>query len=115
MMQYHNAKASLKSIDNYMSMPVERPAERSFMPRPVFAGGIEFREVTFAYPNSQTAALDGISFRVQPGEKIGIIGRIGSGKTTLEKLILKLYAPTSGAVLIDGIDLAQIDPPGGGG
>ncbi len=110
MMQYHNAKASLKSIDNYMGMPVERPADRSFMPRPVLRGGIEFQGVTFAYPNCSLAALDNISFRVQPGEKIGIIGRIGSGKTTLEKLILKLYAPTSGAVLIDGIDLNQIDP-----
>jgi len=110
MMQYHNAKASLKSIDNYMGMPVERPADRSFMPRPVLRGGIEFQGVTFAYPNSSLAALDNISFRVQPGEKIGIIGRIGSGKTTLEKLILKLYAPTSGAILIDGIDLNQIDP-----
>lgn len=110
MMQYHNAKASLKSIDNYMGMPVERPADRSFMPRPVLRGGIEFQGVTFSYPNSSLAALDNISFRVQPGEKVGIIGRIGSGKTTLEKLILKLYAPTSGAVLIDGIDLNQIDP-----
>jgi len=110
MMQYHNAKASLKSIDNYMGMPVERPADRSFMPRPVLKGGIEFQGVTFAYPNSSVAALDNISFRIQPGEKVGIIGRIGSGKTTLEKLILKLYAPTSGAVLIDGIDLNQIDP-----
>ena len=110
MMQYHNAKASLKSIDNYMGMPVECPADRSFMPRPVLKGGIEFQGVTFAYPNSSLAALDNISFRVQPGEKVGIIGRIGSGKTTLEKLVLKLYAPTSGAVLIDGIDLNQIDP-----
>jgi ATP-binding cassette subfamily C protein LapB len=110
MMQYHNAKASLKSIDNYMSMPVERPAHHSFMPRPVLQGGIEFQGVTFAYPNTQVPALDEVSFRIQPGEKVGIIGRIGSGKTTLEKLILKLYAPTAGTLLLDGIDLNQIDP-----
>jgi ATP-binding cassette subfamily C protein LapB len=110
MMQYHNAKASLKSIDNYMSMPVERPAHHSFMPRPVLQGGIEFQGVTFAYPNTQVPALDEVSFRIQPGEKVGIIGRIGSGKTTLEKLVLKLYAPTAGTLLLDGIDLNQIDP-----
>jgi ATP-binding cassette subfamily C protein LapB len=110
MMQYHNAKASLKSIDNYMEMPVERPAEHSFMPRPVLQGGIEFQGLSFAYPGSQIAALDNVSFRIRPGEKVGIIGRIGSGKTTLEKLILKLYAPTAGTLLIDGIDLNQIDP-----
>jgi ATP-binding cassette subfamily C protein LapB len=110
MMQYHNAKASLKSIDNYMSMPVERPAHHSFMPRPVLQGGIEFQGVTFAYPNTQVPALDEVSLRIQPGEKVGIIGRIGSGKTTLEKLILKLYAPTAGTLLLDGIDLNQIDP-----
>ncbi len=110
MMQYHNAKASLKSIDNYMSMPVERPADRAFMPRPQLRGGIEFQGVTFAYPNTQMAALDDVSFRIQPGEKVGIIGRIGSGKTTLEKLVLKLYAPVQGAILVDGIDLNQIDP-----
>lgn len=110
MMQYHNAKASLKSIDNYMNMSVERPADKSFMPRPLLEGGIEFSAVSFAYPNASVNALDGISFNIKPGEKVGIIGRIGSGKTTLEKLILKLYAPTAGQVLIDGIDLAQIDP-----
>ena len=110
MMQYHNAKASLKSIDTYMSMPVERPAHHSFMPRPVLQGGIEFQGVTFAYPNTQVPALDEVSFRIQPGEKVGIIGRIGSGKTTLEKLVLKLYAPTAGTLLLDGIDLNQIDP-----
>lgn len=110
MMQYHNAKASLKSIDNYMEMSVERPTDKSFMPRPLLQGGIEFNGLSFAYPNTNVNVLDNISFKIQPGEKVGIIGRIGSGKTTLEKLILKLYAPTAGQVLVDGIDLTQIDP-----
>ncbi len=110
MMQYHNAKASLKSIDNYMGMPVERPHGQAFMPRPILQGGIEFQGVSFSYPNSQTSALDNVSFKINPGEKVGIIGRIGSGKTTLEKIILKLYAPTQGQVLIDGVDINQIDP-----
>lgn len=110
MMQYQNARLSLDSIGNYMNMPVERPADKSFVPRPFLEGGIEFRNVSFAYPGSNVAALDKISFRLKPGERVGIIGRIGSGKTTLEKLILGLYSPTEGSVLIDGIDIKQIDP-----
>lgn len=110
MMQYQNARISLDSIDSYMAMPVERPAEKSFVPRPRLEGGIEFRNVTFSYPGSEQKALDNVSFSIRPGERVGIIGRIGSGKSTLEKLILGLYAPTDGAVLIDGIDIKQIDP-----
>ena len=110
MMQYHNARTSLSSIDNYMKMPVEHEADREFVSRPDLRGAIEFRNVSFSYPGSEQSSLSGVSFVVQPGERVGIIGRIGSGKTTLEKLVLGLYQPTEGAVLIDGIDARQIDP-----
>lgn len=110
MMQYQNARTSLDSIDNYMKMPVERPAEKSFVPRPFLTGDIEFRDVSFSYPGVSQPALSKLSLKIKAGEKVGIIGRIGSGKTTLEKLVLGLYAPTEGAVLIDGIDVKQIDP-----
>lgn len=110
MMQYHNARTSLASIDNYMKMPVEHGEDRNFVSRPVIAGLIEFRNVNFSYPQSQQQSLSGVSFTIQPGEKVGVIGRIGSGKTTLEKLILGLYQPTEGAILIDGVDVRQMDP-----
>ena len=110
LMQYQNARTSLSSIDNYMKLPVERPAEAEFLHRPVFHGAIEFRDVTFAYPGTSQPVLKKISFKLNPGEKVGIIGRIGSGKTTLEKLALALYQPTEGAVLLDGVDVRQIDP-----
>lgn len=110
MMQYHNAKTSLGAIDNYMKMPVEHEAERDFVSRPVVQGGIEFRGVSFSYPGSDQLSLNEVSFAIKPGEKVGVIGRIGSGKTTLEKLILGLYQPKSGAVLIDGVDVRQMDP-----
>lgn len=110
MMQWQNARSSLGSIDTYMKMPVERPEQKSFVPRPRLEGGIEFRNVSFAYPGSRQAALNNINIKIQPGERVGVIGRIGSGKSTLEKLILGLYAPTEGSVLIDGIDIKQIDP-----
>ncbi len=110
LMQYQNARTSLGSIDNYMQLPIERPADAEFLHRPVFHGGIEFRDVTFAYPGNTQPVLKKVSLKLKPGEKVGIIGRIGSGKTTLEKLILGLYRPTEGAVLIDGVDVRQIDP-----
>lgn len=110
MMQFHNARTSLNSIDNYMKMPVEHEAEREFVSRPDLRGAIEFRNVSFSYPGSEQASLSGVSFSLRPGERVGIIGRIGSGKTTLEKLVLGLYQPSEGSVLIDGMDARQIDP-----
>jgi len=110
MMQFQHARTGLTSVDSQMSLPVERPEENTFLHRPHLRGDIEFKEVSFGYPGSVQKALRKASFRVKAGEKVGIIGRIGSGKTTIEKLILGLYAPTEGAVLVDGIDVRQIDP-----
>ncbi|MFC4274378.1 type I secretion system permease/ATPase [Achromobacter aloeverae] len=110
LMQYQNARTSLGSIDNYMQLPVERPASAEFLHRPVFKGTLEFRNVTFTYPGAAQPALRDVSFKLAAGERIGVIGRIGSGKTTLEKLILGLYQPQEGIVLLDGVDVRQIDP-----
>ena len=110
MMQYQNARTSLTTVDNHMALPVERPEGASFVHRPAFKGDIEFKDVSFSYPGRDQAVLKKVSFRLKAGEKVGIIGRIGSGKTTIEKLVLGLYPPTEGAVLIDGIDARQIDP-----
>lgn len=66
--------------------------------------------MSFAYPGRQDSALDNISFKIKPGEKVALIGKVGSGKTTLQKLILGLYQPAQGAVLLDGIDMRQLDP-----
>ena len=64
----------------------------------------------FTYPSRQDAALDGMSFKIAAGEHVALIGRVGSGKTTIQRLIMGLYQPTEGAVLLDGIDLRQLDP-----
>jgi ATP-binding cassette subfamily C protein LapB len=110
LMQYHNAKVALSSLEQIMSNPVERPTDANFVHRPELKGNIEFRDVQFSYPNSQIAALKGLTCRINAGEKVVVIGRIGSGKTTLQKLLLGLYQPTEGAVSIDGVDLRQLDP-----
>lgn len=108
--QYHNASTSLAALDEIMHRPVERPADGTFLSRPAFNGEIEFREVSFKYPEAEQDALTKVSFKIKAGEHVAILGRMGSGKTTIQKLILGLYQPTSGAILIDGIDARQIDP-----
>jgi ATP-binding cassette subfamily C protein LapB len=110
LVQYHNAATALASLDTLMGQEVERPEESNFVSRPSLRGAIEFRDVSFHYPGQETVALRNVSLRIQPGERVGILGRVGSGKTTLEKLILGLYRPTSGAVLVDGVDVRQLDP-----
>jgi ATP-binding cassette subfamily C protein LapB len=108
--QYHNAVTSLTSLDEIMQRPVERPLDSKFLSRPAFNGDIEFREVSFSYPGSEQKALTKVSFKIKAGEHVAILGRMGSGKSTIHKLILGLYQPTEGAILIDGIDARQIDP-----
>ena len=108
--QYHTAATSLKSLNEVMGKPEERNKGVNFLSRPAFRGDIEFRNVTFKYPGSEELALNRVSFKIRAGEHIGLIGRMGSGKTTINKLILGLYQPTEGAILIDGIDARQIDP-----
>lgn len=110
LMQYHNAKVALESLDQIMQNPVERPDDANFVHRPELKGNIDFRDVHFSYPNCQVAALKGLSCRISEGEKVVVIGRIGSGKTTLQKILMGLYRPSAGAVSIDGVDLRQLDP-----
>lgn len=110
LMQYHQASAALDSLNEIMDEPVERPAGTSWVSRPRLSGAIEFRDVSFSYPQTGGVVLDHVSFRAKAGEHIGILGRNGSGKSTIEKLILGLYEPDEGAVLIDGVDARQIDP-----
>lgn len=107
---YEDTKTSYEILNEIISQPSERPNGKKFLQKPNFSGHIEFVDVTFSYPNSDVPALKNVSFTINPGEHIAIIGRIGSGKSTIEKLILGLYEPDSGQILIDGIDIKQIDP-----
>ena len=110
MMQYQNARLALKSLEETMQRPTERANESAFIHRTEIRGEIEFRDVSFSYAKDTEPVLKNASLRIRPGEHVVVLGRVGSGKTTLQKLILGLYAPTSGAVYIDGVDLRQLDP-----
>ena len=107
---YEDVKSVYKILEDIVNQPVERPEGREFVQKPHFQGRIEFKNVTFTYPGEERPAIEGVSFRIEPGEKVGIIGRIGSGKSTVLKLLMHLYEPEGGAILIDDIDIKQIDP-----
>lgn len=104
------SREGLHQLNELMKRPVERPADKHFISMPSVRGKVEFQDVTFHYPGQSVPALKGLDFTIEPGEHIGIIGAVGSGKTTLERLLINLYQPESGSVQLDGTDVRQIDP-----
>jgi len=108
--RFHRAKEAFKTLDDIMKLPVERPAGKSFLHRTRFEGKIGLKNLTFSYPGQTVNTLNNITLEIAAGEKVGIIGPIGSGKTTLGKLLLGLYEPSSGMVTMDDTDIRQIDP-----
>ncbi|MDB6047964.1 MAG: transporter [Pseudomonas sp.] len=107
--RYQQARVTMTSVDQMMELPQERNYDERPFTRKILQGAIECRQMNFTYPHQQNAALTNVSLVVKPGEKIGIIGRSGSGKSSLAKLLVGLYQPDSGALLVDGVDIRQID------
>ncbi len=109
LIRYQQARVTLESVDHMMELPQERQADERPLKRQTLQGGIEFRQLDFHYPDQQQAALQNINLMVRPGEKVGIIGRSGSGKSSLARLIVGLYQADAGSLLVDGIDVRQLD------
>ena len=108
--QYHQSSTALQSLNEVMERPVERPDGKTFIDRPVVRGEIRFDKLSFRYPEAERDALQDISVTIEPGERVALLGRVGCGKTTLNKLVLGLYQPTAGAVMVDKVDIRQFDP-----
>lgn len=99
----------LGRLDDVLNTPTET-AGREVLPAPQLTGALRAEQLTFGYSRHDSPAVDGVELDVKPGQVVAIVGRSGSGKSTLGRLLLGLYLPTSGRVLLDGIDLATLDP-----
>lgn len=108
--QYQNVKTAYKGLEDIMASEIERPEGKQFVSPASIAGQIDFKDVVFTYPNQEQQALRGVSFSIRPGEHVAILGRNGSGKSTIFRLMLGLYQPKSGSVFVDNADLRQLDP-----
>jgi ATP-binding cassette subfamily C protein LapB len=102
--------ASYDALSRIMALPREHPPGQERLAHDRLRGSIELREVSFSYPGQTLPILEKVSLRIEPGERVAVIGRVGSGKTTLVKMLLGLYQPSSGAVMVGGSDVRQIDP-----
>lgn len=103
-------RTAYRQINELMEQPSEGPSEGPGLSPATLEGAIEFRDVDFRYPGAAELALTGVSFRIEPGEHVALIGPVGSGKSTVAKLIIGLYPPTSGLVMVDGTDVRQLSP-----
>ena len=105
--RWQQTKLSFEALDKIMAAPTDEAA--ASLHAPPLSGAFEFRDVSFAYPK-QPPVVEHINLRVRPGERVGIIGKLGSGKSTVLRLILNQYSPSLGSVLIDDIVNTQLEP-----
>jgi ATP-binding cassette subfamily C protein LapB len=105
--RFRQAMMSLNILDQIMKQPEDRPSTVGFVNRQITRGGFSFQNVSFQYPGSDYPVINQLSLSVAPGERVGIIGRIGSGKTTLGRLLDGLFLPSDGRMMIDGVDIRQ--------
>lgn len=108
--QFQEARVGLSRLGDILNTPSEAEFSPSRSALPNIRGAVCFDDITFRYRPGGREALRRVSLDVEPGEVLGIVGPSGSGKSTLTKLVQRLYVPESGRVLIDGIDLALVDP-----
>jgi len=106
----NSALSAYRALDELLGGTSEEEARADQVERPSIGGAVEYRNVTFTYEDQPEPVLSDIGFRLEPGERLAIVGRIGSGKTTLLRLLCGLNPPDRGAVLIDTADIRQIRP-----
>lgn len=109
LVRFEQTKTAFSALHEIMNAPVERVPEKKLVHKPHLKGDLEFKEVSFSYPIQDINALNKISFQVEAGEHVAIIGRVGSGKSSVIKLIQNLYEPAEGFVRVDDLDTRQIE------
>ncbi len=108
---FQQVRISVERLGDVLNAPAEPEYNPNRASLPAIAGAIRFDQVRFRYRADAPEALRGVSLDVAAGEMLGIVGPSGSGKSTLTKLVQRLYVPEQGRVLVDGVDLALVDPP----
>ena len=107
--RFYHAKAAYGSLNSIMNQPVERQNNTDYLNLEKIKGDITFEDVSFTYPNEKESVLKNINIKINEGERVGFLGKVGSGKSTIFKLILKLYDPDQGMIKFDGLDSNQIN------
>ncbi len=107
---FQQTRVSIDKIGEILNSPTETGHSANRVTLPAVTGAVQLQAVSFRYAPGRAEVLRNFSLDVRPGEVIGIVGRSGSGKSTLAKLVQRMYLPESGRVLVDGVDLAMIDP-----
>ena len=105
----NGALTSYRNLAKLIGKKFNSASDLSPISRPLFAGEIEFKNVSYTFEGAGQATINNISFKIPAGQKVALVGKMGSGKSTLSKLIAGILEPTSGAILIDGVDVRQID------
>ncbi len=105
----NSARTAYKSINELMLKRKDGSSNENPLSRPNLRGEVEFKNVSFTYPGANEPTLKDLSFKINPGEKVAILGKMGSGKSTIARLLSGLYEPDVGSILIDGVDIRQID------
>lgn len=108
--RWQHARTAYQTLDTIMQLPEEHPDGQRFIHRDQLQGKIHIRDLSFGYPDQKNLALKDISFSLNPGERVALLGRTGAGKSTLNKLLLNFYPPSQGSILFDDVDIHQLDP-----
>lgn len=106
----NGALTAYRNLSNLIGKHYNFADSKSPISRPSFKGEIEFKNVSYTFEGSKQPVLSNVSFKIPAGQKVALVGKMGSGKSTLSRLIAGIYEPSEGAILIDGVDVRQIDP-----
>ncbi|AXS79660.1 type I secretion system permease/ATPase [Dechloromonas sp. HYN0024] len=109
-LRFQNIKSALSSLNRIMSLPLDRDPQQQYLSGSHWSGEMHLRQASFAYKADEPAIIRSANLIIRKGERVGVIGRMGSGKSTLLRLLAGLYQPTSGSLLMDGVDVSRIEP-----
>ena len=109
MSRINGALTSYRNLNRLIGTSFNKLLSISPISRPIFAGEIEFKNVSYKFEGASQSVIKNLSFKIPAGQKVALLGKMGSGKSTFSRLVAGIFEPTEGAILIDGVDVRQID------